>query len=459
MGESQNIVSVLDYGVIPNTNDFVENGIQKAIDNCFLNGGGEVRIPSGKYFVKGIRLRSNVTLHLLEDAALIGSRNPQDYFVLKNDKIEPVDASELSENPVVHSGAAFTEYHVYGSRWHNGIIKIYKAENVKIIGEKGSQINGMNCFDEDGEEHYRGPHAISINMSKNIVLVGYTIEDSANWAQMIMNSDNIIVENVVNKAGHDGVHFTSCNDITIKNCEFYTGDDCIAGYDNNNVLIENCIMNTACSAFRFGGTNVLIQHCNIFAPAKNLFRGMLSIEEKKSGKNANDIPGPHHRYNMLSFFTYFADNSVKIRECPKNIIIRDCNICGADRFLHYNFSGNELWQSTTPLVDITFDNIIAKDILLPLDAYGDNDRRLTMTIKNSSISFRKDTEESAFIRGANFEKLTLKNITVYGLKGDCLIELWNRDNNKELSFENVVCGIKEEDYISYPEIPFKSRPI
>lgn len=38
--------------------------IQHAIDDCFLNGGGEVVISSGIYLTGGLRLRSNVTLHL-----------------------------------------------------------------------------------------------------------------------------------------------------------------------------------------------------------------------------------------------------------------------------------------------------------------------------------------------------------------------------------------------------------
>ena len=76
-----NKVSVADFGAYPNTNEFTSDQIQKAIDHCFLNGGGEVIIPTGIYRIKGLRLRSNVTLHLLEFAMLLGSRDYKDYFV------------------------------------------------------------------------------------------------------------------------------------------------------------------------------------------------------------------------------------------------------------------------------------------------------------------------------------------------------------------------------------------
>ena len=46
--------------------------IQKAIDDCFLQGGGEVIIPEGRFLTGGIRLRSNVTLHLQKNAVLLG---------------------------------------------------------------------------------------------------------------------------------------------------------------------------------------------------------------------------------------------------------------------------------------------------------------------------------------------------------------------------------------------------
>ena len=38
-------VSVADFGAYPNTGEFVSDNIQKAIDFCFENGGGEVIIP------------------------------------------------------------------------------------------------------------------------------------------------------------------------------------------------------------------------------------------------------------------------------------------------------------------------------------------------------------------------------------------------------------------------------
>lgn len=45
------------------------------------------------------------------------------------------------------------------------------AENASVIGETGSYIDGVNCYDEQGDEGFRGPHAICAWGCKNIRLL------------------------------------------------------------------------------------------------------------------------------------------------------------------------------------------------------------------------------------------------------------------------------------------------
>ena len=86
---SGTIVSICDFGAERN-NELQTAKIQNAIDYCFNQGGGEVQIPEGVFLTGGIRLRSTVTLHLLKNAVLKGSKNPEDYFGYLNDKTEPL---------------------------------------------------------------------------------------------------------------------------------------------------------------------------------------------------------------------------------------------------------------------------------------------------------------------------------------------------------------------------------
>ena len=452
-------ISVADFGAFPNTEEFSSDAIQKAIDFCFEKGGGEVFIPTGIYRVKGLRLRSGVTIHLLEYALLLGSRNQDDYFILEHDRIEPVSESELDpgEWERLTGEAKRKKFHIYGSRWHNAMIRAYNAKNIAIIGDRGSIIDGNNCFDAYGEEKYRGPHGIGIINCENVVLRGYTMRNTGNWAHEIQNTNNVTVENVLCLAGHDGIHMTTCEDVTIKNCEFRTGDDCVAGFDNKNIVVENCKLNTFCNVFRMGGTNIFISDCDVSTPPAYLFRGLMSIEEKRNGTMSNDAQfAKNSTYeSALSFFTYYADASVNIKNFATNIIVRDCKISGAQRFLHFNYSGNEPWQNNRPLLDIKFENIIAENIENPITAYGDVNQPVEITLSNSEFSFKDGFQNDSFMHAANFKTIKMKNLKIRNIKGDCLIKSWSKGG--KIEFENVECDIAETNLIKYTTEEFKCK--
>ena len=81
---------VTDYGAIPNVESVQTDAIQKALDECFLSGGGEVIIPANMSFVTGdIRIRSNTTLHLMETAPLLGRTKIKECLDLHNEPIRP----------------------------------------------------------------------------------------------------------------------------------------------------------------------------------------------------------------------------------------------------------------------------------------------------------------------------------------------------------------------------------
>ena len=254
-------INICDYGSL-DTGKPCTRYIQKAIDDCFLSGGGEVIIPTGVYSVGGLRLRSGVTLHLLENAVLMGSIDPDEYNDYLHDTIEPISKEEReSYAPTAKKGASLWEDSRPHSRWNNAIIRAIHAKNIAIIGEYGSEINGQNCFDAQGEEGYRGPHAINMWFCENVTLRGYTVRDSANWAHAIQNSQNIMVSELMVLGGHDGFDVRTCDNITIENCRFLTGDDCIAGFDNIGVTVRNCYFESSCNMLRFGGTDVLVENC------------------------------------------------------------------------------------------------------------------------------------------------------------------------------------------------------
>lgn len=437
--------------------------IQSAIDACFAAGGGEVVVPAGTFLTGGIRLRSGVALHLLAGAVLRGSRDPQDYFAYRSDPVQPLAPAQLTDAlytpPSMRMTTSYEEskpefdfLRVAGSRWNNAVIRAFDAEDIAIIGEEGSFIDGSNTFDELGEEHYRGPHAITFFDCTNVRLQGYTVRDSANWAHNLRRCENVRMQGVTVLAGHDGIHASECSNLTVRDCAFYTGDDCVAGFSNVNVLVENCVLNSSCSAMRFGGTNVLVCGCEVYGPGRYLFRGSLTPEEKKSGVlSVNN----GHRTNMLSFFTYYADYSLPVTRQPGNIIIRDCRVRMADRLLHYNFSGNEPWQRQRPLADITFENITAEDIAMPLSLYGAPEQPVRFTMRGCTLSARQGTPPFPLIRACFHERITLRDVCV----GEGFNALVLARSSGETVTENVCCPLPEQDWLQQTDEEFAIRPI
>ena len=428
--------SVLDFGAVSGTGENQSEYIQRAVDECFKSGGGEVVIPEGDYIIGDIRIRSNVYIHLLKNAHLIGSRNPDGYFNFLNDEIEPLDGKYITNKlwePPGTPNRNYTFMRTVGSRWNNGIIRGIFAENCGIIGEDGSYIDGRDCYDEKNEEQYRGPHGISFWYCKNVRFEGYTVKNSGNWAHNLHFCENVYARGVTVLAGHDGFHTKVCRNVSIENCEFYTGDDCLAGFANVNYYVKNCVLNSACSAMRLGATNAVIEKCKIFGPCRYCFRKGLTKEEKMSGKISD---ASNARKNMLSAFTYYADIAFPIDTKPGNRLVRECEINFADRLFHYNYSGNETWQKGAPLLSFEFDNIKAENISMPLVCYGSADEKINFKMSNSSVSFRKGFENTPFMHINNFENITLKNVEIKNNTSNPLILSWQDKN--EITFENVV---------------------
>ena len=451
------IFKVTDFGAVSESKELQTQRIQSALDQCFLNGGGTVVVPKGVYLTGGLRIRSNSTLYLESGAILKGSRNPEDYFGYLADKIEPLTENEVTDKVWRRTELDAVKDYTFlsrpGSRWNNALIKAVNAENVAIIGEENSFLDGSDCFDELGEENYRGPHCINMFNCKNVHLSGYSVKDSANWANALFYCENVVAENVSVYAGHDGIHITGCENVKINDCKFYTGDDCVAGFANTNVIVTGCILNSACSAMRFGGTNVFVKKCRIYGPCKYLFRGSLTDEEKRNGVKP-ELAG--HRNNMLSVFTYYGDYSVDIPNQPSNIIISDCTVDGADKLLHYNYSGNEMWQLNKPLSNISFENIIATNLLIPSILYGDKEKKVSLNIKNCNFSIKNNIACEELIQAANFDTIVLDNVEIKNYKAETLIKTWTDGN---VVIKDLKCEKKPSSITEKALSAFKCKPI
>lgn len=391
---------ITEFGAV-SSDKLQTKAIQTAIDTCYQRGGGWVVVPEGRFMTGDIRLRSDVVLYLKSGAILKGSPDPEDYMNYLSDQVEPLppyqgDCKKRSVNPY--------------SRWNSGLIKAVAAERIAVIGEPGSYIDGGNVYDAQGEENYRGPHAINMYGCRDILLEGYTVLDSANWAHNIYVSQNITARNLKVLGGHDGFDVRSCDNIVIENCNFCTGDDCIAGFDNYNVHIHDCILDCACSALRFGGTKVLVENCRTVAPASFGHRWGMSTEDKQR----NVLPGPECRHNMHTPFLYYCDFRADIRHTPGDILIRNCEFQNPDALFQLQFDGKHIWCCNRSLSQIKFENCRAVGLAEPIGIHGDPEEPIDFELENCTLSARAGFEGMALAEAAHFKRITLKKVLVDG---------------------------------------------
>ncbi|MBC8004819.1 MAG: right-handed parallel beta-helix repeat-containing protein [Verrucomicrobia bacterium] len=366
--------------------------IQKAIDSCAQRGGGVVVFTPGTYLCGGIQLRSKVALQLEKGALLQGSDKYSDY-----------------SRDAFMNGKDLTD--------------------VTIRGE--GIIDGVDCVNPKGEEGFRGPHGIRLANCRNIVIDGITIKNSANWAINCRHCSDAIINKVIIRGGHDGLHTRFCEDYRVTNCDFRTGDDAFAGNDNRNFIITDCKINTSCNGFRMGCYNFTVKRCQLWGPGESVHK----IQK---------------RNNMLSAFVHFSPKDEHPKMESGNWLIEDCTIDQVDQVYVYNYK-NGLWQTGKPVTKVQFKKINATGILGAFNIQGDSARRFHLYIEDSSFSFREGADYKAghfegarllspsLLNCVDFDLLRLKEVT-FSKKENMPLLNCQSGNSVTLEDVNLVTG-------------------
>ena len=116
-----------------------------------------------------------------------------------------------------------------------------------------------------GVGHYLRPHGVQFISCTNVLFAGYQINNTPFWQHNPVNCHNVHVKGVyANSMGpnNDGFDPESCTNLLIEDCQFNTGDDCIAidsgkGPDiqfgpAKDIVIQNCKMQSGHGALTLG---------------------------------------------------------------------------------------------------------------------------------------------------------------------------------------------------------------
>ncbi len=257
----ERVFSIVDYGAVEGGKEINTEAIGKAIAACHEAGGGLVVIPAGEWLTGPIHFKSNVNLHLEENAVVRFTDNPEDYLPAVMTSWEGMECYNYSplvyafecENIAITGKGILKPYMDLWKIWFarpeahmNALKELYTQASTDVPVEQRQMAVGEN--------HMR-PHLIQFNRCKNVLLDGFRIEESPFWTIHMYMCDGGIARNLNVKAhGHnnDGIDLEMTRNFLVEDCTFDQGDDAVvikAGRNRDawrlntpteNIVIRNC---------------------------------------------------------------------------------------------------------------------------------------------------------------------------------------------------------------------------
>lgn len=264
--------NILDFGAKTDTTFLNTKAIQAAVDKCFLQGGGEIIIPAGRFFTGTIFIKSNVYLNLSAGAVLQGSYNPTDYpkhNILSAKKFGTITHNGLYLETMRALVIADNAHHVgikgegtlkgagEGKAFQLGLNKDGKPKNIFFIGCKDVILKDFDVLNA-------AQICISISGCERVLIDGIYLKSLVNWNcdGLDIDGKDVIISNSTIDSEDDALCFKS--EYLDKFCE--------------NITVTNCILSSLCNGIKFGTgsrsgfRNITISNCVIKKASYNGYR-------------------------------------------------------------------------------------------------------------------------------------------------------------------------------------------
>lgn len=248
--------NVLEFGAVGDGVTLNTTAIQQAIDACAAAGTGEVYFPGGAWLSGTLVLKSNVTLHLADDAVLSGSTNLADY---------PEHIPEFR---------SYTDNYTTRS-----LIYAEKQTHIAITG-KGTIDGQGQKFPAMRLPYQNRPYLIRMIECRQISLENFTIKNSPMWVQHYLACDHLNLSGLTVLSreanfNNDGIDIDGCHHVRITGCYVDSEDDAIVLKSTSNracenVSISHCTLTSLSNAIKCGTEsnggfkNIRISDCHIF---------------------------------------------------------------------------------------------------------------------------------------------------------------------------------------------------
>ena len=386
--------------------------LQDLIDHCAAEGGGQVRLTAGLYVTGSIYLKTGVELYLDAGAVLRGSPDRHDY-------------SHVCTLPTMVEGVP---------QWYNAILAAEDARDVSITGE--GLIDGADCPDPDGEQGFRGPHAVFFHHCENVHVSGVTLVRAACYHLMFESCRRIRVRHVSIYGGQDGFRFGDCEDAEVRDCDVRSGDDCIGGSGNRDIRILDTSLNTPGGAvLQMSCHHLHVKHCVFWGPG--LYPAVFREDKRYSLNYAAVCAGLDYGYAR--------------GEDSDDWLFEDVTFENAE--LLFRWEENMYDRVNIPLHHVVFDHCRALNLVFPclIDAAEGSPIDLTFRDCEFTCAHEDARCEGLFLRGKNFRRLEMDRVVLRGYQ----------DRPFDLTGAGTVelCGVRIEHPLTADCLPPESAQI
>ncbi len=268
---AESVVNVRTFGAGGEKNQKVTKQLQKAIDQCYGNGGGRVYFPPGEYLSGTLVLKDNVTLYLEAGATLYASQDTNDY---KNDfvVIKSDDSGKLGagETPVFIYAKGARNIGIQGKGTiHGQALRTY--ENLKKVdGFIEEETQKAKIAGVEMKMYYKVPPfvcMIFLESCEQVTIRDVSLIESTDWTLHFKWCNKVYVDRIYVESSltagvnADGIDIDGCMDVVVSNSIISTGDDAIVlkstmtypDYRNcENVTVTNCVLTSTSTALKIG---------------------------------------------------------------------------------------------------------------------------------------------------------------------------------------------------------------
>lgn len=249
--------AIEDFGARPD-GILCTEAIQEAIDAC-AETGGIVEVGAGSFLTGTLRLRSHVTLHLSQNAVLLGSGSMADYksFGHIQNEFGEVFSLFYAEDceDIVIEGDGKIDFN--GDAFFDYTTPRMKGLDLESLTEEQKNQYVVN-FDE------RPNQMMFFRKCRNIRVRDTMFINAPCWGIVFSACEQVKITGITIRFGqripnNDGIHLCSCQDVVVSGCDIVAGDDCIAitGIDDwmkesRRIIVSDCILSSSSAGIRIG---------------------------------------------------------------------------------------------------------------------------------------------------------------------------------------------------------------